>query len=249
MKKLTIRFIFIQLFFLLTINIFALTGRTVLKKMQHRTNYKNLNFTATMTITKGSRKLIKNFNGWGVKKGQNDNFFMRFTNPADRNVKYLKIKDALWIYLPAADDIIRISGHMLKKGMMGSDLSYEDLLHFDDFDKKYKATIIPAKPDKKQFHNVEIIAIVKNVRYYKMRILINKKTYLAHSFKAYSRSNRLLKIITNSDFKQFGRFSMPTKIEFKDLRKKNSLTVITYQKMQFNKRIPQGIFRKSYLYR
>jgi len=40
----------------------------------------------------------------------------------------LKLEDQLWIFSPSTDRIIQISGHMLRQSVMGSDLSYEDMM-------------------------------------------------------------------------------------------------------------------------
>ena len=46
----------------------------------------------------------------------------------DKGTKMLKLGDDLWIYMPNVDRVQKISGHMLRQGMMGSDLSYEDMM-------------------------------------------------------------------------------------------------------------------------
>ena len=40
----------------------------------------------------------------------------------------LKIGDQLWIYSPSTDRTIQIAGHMLRQSVMGSDMSYEDMM-------------------------------------------------------------------------------------------------------------------------
>jgi len=40
----------------------------------------------------------------------------------------LKLGDELWTYTPETDRIIKISGQMLRQSVMGSDLSYEDMM-------------------------------------------------------------------------------------------------------------------------
>ena len=61
---------------------------------------------------------------------------MEFTNPEDRGTRYLKRDKNLWIYFPKEQDTVKISGHLLKEGMMGSDVSYEDALESSDYQAK-----------------------------------------------------------------------------------------------------------------
>ena len=40
----------------------------------------------------------------------------------------LKPGDKLWIYSPSTDLTIQLSGHMLRQSVMGSDMSYGDMM-------------------------------------------------------------------------------------------------------------------------
>ena len=63
-----------------------------------------------------------------------------FHNPIrDRGTKFLRRKNALWMYLPSIEKTKRIAGHMLHQGIMGSDLSYEELLLQPDWQKEFRA--------------------------------------------------------------------------------------------------------------
>jgi hypothetical protein len=55
--------------------------------------------------------------------------FTEFLAPArEKGTKMLKLKDMLWTYFPSTDRTILISGQMLRQSIMGSDLSYEDMM-------------------------------------------------------------------------------------------------------------------------
>ena len=91
-----------------------------------------------MEITIGGEKRIKTMN---VVALGSDKAFVEFTNPEDRGIRYLKLEKNLWMYFPKEQDTVPISGHLLKDGMMGSDVSYEDSLESQDFRAKYSASI------------------------------------------------------------------------------------------------------------
>src|SRR5690625_4444688 len=67
-------------------------------------------FESRMTIRTGRRVLVKEMQSWSDGKG---NGLVTFTNAADWGTKYLKLDDELWMYFPDADDLVKISGHML----------------------------------------------------------------------------------------------------------------------------------------
>ena len=75
-------------------------------------------------------------------RGMNESFTEYLAPPRDRGTKMLKLGDQLWTYFPESDRTIRISGHMLRQSVMGSDLSYEDLMEDPRLGVLYAATIV-----------------------------------------------------------------------------------------------------------
>jgi len=55
--------------------------------------------------------------------------------PREAGTKMLKLGDKLWTYSPQTDRVIQISGHMLRQSVMGSDMSYNDMM--EDRDQHY----------------------------------------------------------------------------------------------------------------
>ncbi len=55
----------------------------------------------------------------------------------------LKIEKVLKIYFPSAEKVMRVSGHMLRQSMMGSDFSYEDMTETaEELKKNYNVKLI-----------------------------------------------------------------------------------------------------------
>ena len=53
----------------------------------------------------------------------------------------LKLDKRLWIYSPSTDRTIQLSGHLLRQSVMGSDLSYEDMMEERKLSEVYTAEI------------------------------------------------------------------------------------------------------------
>ena len=53
----------------------------------------------------------------------------------------LKIGEKLYTYSPQTDRVIQISGHMLRQSVMGSDMSYNDMMEDRPIEQLYKATL------------------------------------------------------------------------------------------------------------
>lgn len=83
-------------------------------------------FESSMTIH--GRRSDRTLTSKSWSKGE-DSALTEYLSPAsEAGTKMLKLGDNLWIYTPAADRTIQISGHMLRQSVMGSDLSYEDFM-------------------------------------------------------------------------------------------------------------------------
>ena len=61
--------------------------------------------------------------------------------PREAGTKMLKLDDKLWTYSPQSDRVIQISGHMLRQSVMGSDMSYNDMMEDRPLQDLYKATL------------------------------------------------------------------------------------------------------------
>ncbi|RKY62670.1 MAG: hypothetical protein DRQ02_13540 [Candidatus Latescibacterota bacterium] len=217
----------------------------ILKKLRENTKIESIKFEATMEIKKGKRRLLKEFYGYG--KG--NNFLIVFTNPEDRDVKYLKLEKDLYIYLPDIDDVVRISGDMLKQSLMGSDLSYEDLMEDDPF-SYYHAKII--KDTVLEGHKVYILELVDttgNAPYYRVKLFVDKEKYISWKEELFTRSGRKIKETETLTVSRFGERYYITDFIMRDLRMRDSSTRITFKKLQFDIEIPESFFSKETLYK
>ena len=75
-------------------------------------------------------------------RGTEESFTEYLSPPRDRGTKMLKLGDQLWTFFPSTDRTILIAGHMLRQSVMGSDLSYEDLMEDPHLFDMYSATIL-----------------------------------------------------------------------------------------------------------
>jgi len=91
-----------------------------------------------MVIIQGNQKTVKEM----VSYSREGDGLSEFTNPRDRGTKYLKLGDELWMYFPDAEDLVRISGHMLRQGMMGRDFSYQDALESEKLTDLYQFELL-----------------------------------------------------------------------------------------------------------
>jgi len=220
----------------------GITGDEIINEVDKNMTFTSARMESKMLIHVGKQVRTKKMISYAQGK---DKSFAKFTSPArDKGVKYLKIGDNMWMYLPSVDKIIKIAGHMLRQSMMGSDFSYEDALESNKLLEKYKVTLIGQ--DEKSYI-LELTAKVKKVTYYKRKIWVDKRTFIPTREELFAKSGKKLKVMTMGEVKRFGRRYYPTYMTIENLLRRDSKTELFTTKAQFDIRIPAGIFSQANL--
>lgn len=214
---------------------------------------KNLTFEARrsrLLMTVEGRR-TRTFEMISYARGQDDSA-MEYVAPArDKGTKMLKLGDELWIYLPTVDRVQKISGHMLREGMMGSDISYEDLLSSRDLRSRYSASVTGEREVAgRACWILEMKAKDDSVSYSKRVSCVDKETSIPIEQKLYALSGMLLKTWTMTDVKDFaGGRKFPTKMTVEDHVKKDSITRVEFKEIEFGIDFPKETFSLRWLER
>ena len=226
----------------------ALTGEEILKKVDANMTYDSAYIEAKMIIHVGKQVREKEMFSYAEGK---DKSYAEFTSPPrDKGVKYLKIKDQMWMYLPSVEKVIKIAGHMLRQSMMGSDYSYEDALESGELLEKYDVALLKEETlDERETYVLELTAKVKEVTYYRRRIWVDKKTMVPLKENLYAKSGKLLKVMDIEQIRRFGRRYYPTKTVMRNLLRKDSRTEFIVLKAEFGVPIKDRVFTVPYLER
>jgi len=220
-----------------------ISPNTILEQIRKNTSYRTSKFYAELEIKKGKRNLIKLFKGFSKV----NEFYIEFVNPEDKGIKYLKIKENLYLYLPEIDDIVRFSGDMLKQSFMGSDLSYEDIMQEDPL-KFYKPLkIIDTLINTKKLYSLEIIDTTGKAPYYCIKLLVDKENYIWIKEELFTKTGRKIKEVEAIEFKKINDRYFPISIIMRDLRIKDSYTKFTLLEIELDVPVPDYIFRLDYL--
>lgn len=183
-------------------------------------------------------------------QGDEKSFTEYLAPPREAGTKMLKLKDQLWIYSPSTDRTILISGHMLRQSVMGSDLSYEDLMEDRRLKDLYDARVSGEEEyDGRPCWVLELTAKAEDVAYYSRKVWVDKERFVALKEDRFAKSGKLLKRTDVKDVQpQEGRW-VPRKIIFKDMLKTGEGTEFLLDEVQFNVDIPDYIFSKASLRR
>lgn len=218
----------------------SLSGEEILKKVDDNYVYDTIKYNGIMEIDLGKRKLKKEMQA--VASGT-QNAFVEFTNPEDRGTRYLKINKDLWIYFPSEQQTVKISGHLLKEGMMGSDVSYEDALESGSLADKYSITLLPdEKVDNRNCHVLDLNAKVKNVPYERQKLWVDAERFVVLKREMYAKNGKLLKESKTLAVKQFGTRWFATEVFMEDKIKKGGGTTFIMTNVEFGIELPADQF-------
>ena len=138
---------------------------------------------------------------------------------------------------------------MLRQSVMGSDMSYNDMMEDRPIDELYSATIEGSIMLDGRDHWIIILdAKVKGLSYPKRRSWVDKEYLLPIKEELYAKSGKLLKTATLKNIKNIQGRWFPEKFIYKDELKRNSKgTEWIIDNIEFDVKIPSSRFSKALL--
>jgi outer membrane lipoprotein-sorting protein len=215
---------------------------------------RNMTFEARkvrMTMTVESAARTRTFEMVSFGRGEDDSAVEYVAPAREKGTRMLKLGDELWIYMPSVERVQKISGHMLRQGMMGSDVSYEDLMAARELRTRYDSKVTgESTVDGRPCWLLEMKAKDASVTYPKRVSCVDKETSIPLEQQLYALSGMLLKTWTMGDVKTYpGGRSYPSRMTVKDHVKKDSVTKIEFKDMEFGIQFPAEVFSLRWLER
>lgn len=218
----------------------------ILKRIEQNMSSDNRIFESSMTIhgSRASRTITSRSYAVGDKQS-----FTEYLSPArEQGTKMLKLENQLWIYSPSTDRIIQIAGHMLRQSVMGSDLSYEDMMEDRKITDIYSAIVTGDEIiDNRKAWILELTAKVSDVAYHKRKMWVDAERYVPVREELYAKSGQLLKRTTLSEVENINGRWFPMKVVYKDMLKQGDGTEFRMTSIKFDQKIPEHIFTKASL--
>jgi len=226
-----------------------LTGQEILKRVDKNQLLDHAIITAKMTIHGRSGTRTITSKSWIEGKDQS---FSEYLSPArEKGKKMLKLGDKLWTYTPEPHDrIIAISGHLLKQSVMGSDLSYEDMMSNDSLQEDYEAVVtgkdaIEGRP----CLVLEMTAKRKDVAYFKRKVWIDSERWITMKTDLLAKSEKLLKRFVTKQVVKLEHRWYPKEVYFKDMLSSGGGTEYLLESIDLKTSIPSSMFTKASLRR
>jgi outer membrane lipoprotein-sorting protein len=221
-------------------------ARIILQKIDKNMSSESRVFTSRMIVH--GRRSNRTIESKTWSQGDK-NAFTEYLEPArEKGTKMLKLDDQLWIYSPGTDRTIQISGHMLRQSVMGSDLSYEDVMEDPELTNHYHARVTGEETiDERPCWILELDAFDPSVTYQKRKIWVDQQRFIPLKEELFAKSGKLLKKTSLSGVVNIQGRWFPKKIVFKDVLKEGEGTEFIILDIRFNEKIPEYLFSKASL--
>ncbi len=239
-KILFIAILSIVLFITLTgLSLAQLTAEEIIQKRDDNEYIQSSYAEATIVISQGGRRIEKSMLMYSLEK----NGLVEFTNPADRGTKYLKRDDNLWMLYPDAEDI-KLSGHMLEQGFMGSDFSYQDMMESDKLTELYTFALLEEDTfNDRPCYVLEAIAVPgQKVSYYRRVSWIDKERFIGLKEELYAESGRLLKTSEVEEIEQIDNRWLPVQMVMENKLRRDTYTRFIINKIELNPELDESMF-------
>lgn len=224
----------------------APSGETILDRIDQNMSSDTRHVISKMVIHGARTTRTIEAETWSVG---DEKSYTEYLAPArEKGTKMLKLEDKLWIFSPGTDRTIQISGHMLRQSLMGSDLSYEDMMEDPNLRNKYDAAVTGSEEvNGIDCWVLELQANAPDVAYQMRKLWVDKSRYLPLKEELYAKSGTLLKKTELLDIKRVGNRWYPGKIVFKDMLKKGDGTEFIVDEIHFNVEVPEHLLSKAAL--
>ena len=219
----------------------------IVQAMDENLNAKSRILTSKMIIH--GRRASRTVESKNWVMGTDKAFTEYLSPPREAGTKMLKLDDKLWTYSPQTDRVIQISGHMLRQSVMGSDMSYNDIMEDRPLMELYEATLEGSIQIEGRDHWIMFLtAKVKGLSYPMRRAWIDKEYLLPMKEELYAKSGKLLKTSTMDGIRKVQSRWFPSRFIFKDELKRNSKgTEWVIDEIEFDSDISESRFSKARL--
>jgi outer membrane lipoprotein-sorting protein len=223
----------------------------LLRRVDENEVYTTIEYEAEMIIEYQNRRYVKTMKAWA--RGDTDSF-IEFTNTEDAGTKYLKKGPRLYVYSPDTEEVMLISGHMLKESMMGSDLSYEDTINNDTLSSRYTPVLsgsetVNGNGEGRDCWVLELAAKKRTESYPKQKLWIDKQYGDVMRIEYFALSGAKLKEFALVKIDTISGKRFPVEYQMRDLLRKNSKTTFVMKNVVLDKPIADSVFSQRNLER
>lgn len=221
-------------------------GNAIIRGIDANLSSENRVFSSRMIIHGRRNSRTVESKTW--TQGEKKSFTEYFFPVREKGTKMLKLDNQLWIFSPESDRTIQIAGHLLRQSVMGSDMSYEDMMTDKKLSESYRAEVTGVETiDGRKCWVLKLTATNAELAYQGRKLWVDQERNIPVKEELFAKSGTLLKRTELSNVERINNRWFPKKIVFKDMLKDGDGTEFIISEIQFNVSIPDYIFSKASL--
>lgn len=250
MKKICILMVIGYIGFVVSMGGMAQEGMSafdILEKIDKNMVFETAYSEVDMIITTKNRTITKSMVSYS--RGNEKSFIEFLSPPRDKGTKMLRLGEIVKIYYPSAERVMRLSGHMLRQSMMGSDFSYEDMTErAKKMREEYEGEIEGEEVfNERSCYVLVLTSKIKKQTYFKRKIWVDRERFIGLKEELYAMSGKLLKVLTVDGIETFKNRYYPVGITMEDKLRQDSRTRMVVKKIDFDIAIPDETFSERQL--
>ena len=188
MYKCVIAMLFVTL---IVMPLSAMTAQQIVQAMDELETFEQSYSEGQIITTDRFGEKKSTFRAWS--QGTHDSL-IEFTSVAERGQKILRTSGQLYLFYPDAEELIRLQGAALRQGMLGSDISYEDMTGERDTLSDYTAELLATEQVQgKSCYVIKLTAKTRTVAYPIQKLWVDTETFMVWKGEFSTQSGRLLK--------------------------------------------------------
>ncbi len=188
MYKCVIAMLFVTL---IVMPLSAMTAQQIVQAMDELETFEQSYSEGQIITTDRFGEKKSTFRAWS--QGTHDSL-IEFTSVAERGQKILRTSGQLYLFYPDAEELIRLQGAALRQGMLGSDISYEDMTGERDTLSDYTAELLDTEQVQgKSCYVIKLTAKTRTVAYPIQKLWVDTETFMVWKGEFSTQSGRLLK--------------------------------------------------------
>ena len=220
-------------------------GRDIIKKTEDILRGKSFYSRIKLTVINPRWTINYEMEDW--EKGKDKSFIYIHSPAKDRGTTFLKLKYSIKMFIPRVNRVILIPAGMMGQSMLGSDFSYDDMVHGNSISEDYESKVTgEAVVDNVKCYVVELTPKKdRAVVYGKLKYYVGEKDYIARKVEFISKKKKLIKVMLLTDIKKMNGRLIPTKYIITNLKKKGHKTIMRIIDAKYDINIPDSFFTEG----
>ena len=142
--------------------------------------------------------------------------------------------------MPSTSRTMKISGHMLKNSMMGSDISYDDQTDRNKYGVLYRGEMTQ---ETEEYYVLDLVRREgEEAKYYRQVLWVDKTNLTIKKGEMYAKSGKLLKELSVDEVEKIGDRYYIIRFRIDDKLKVNSYTELIMKKIEIDPTISESTF-------